>query len=70
MMTSLDQLVSSQRVLLLQGPMGDFFAQLAAWLRTRQIEVHKVNFNGGDRFFTEIVLRPIFGVGYLILQAG
>lgn len=51
MMTSLDQLVSSQRVLLLQGPMGDFFAQLAAWLRTRQIEVHKVNFNGGDRFF-------------------
>lgn len=51
MMTSLDQLLSSQRLLLLQGPMGSFFAQLAAWLRTRQIDVHKVNFNGGDRFF-------------------
>lgn len=51
MMTSLDQLLSSRRVLLLQGPMGGFFAQLAAWLRTRQIEVHKVNFNGGDRLF-------------------
>lgn len=51
MMTSLDQLISSQRVLLLQGPMGGFFTQLAAWLRTRQIEVHKVNFNGGDRLF-------------------
>ena len=51
MMTSLDQLLSSQRVLLLQGPMGGFFAQLAGWLRARQIEVHKVNFNGGDRLF-------------------
>lgn len=51
MMTPLDQLLSSQRVLLLQGPMGAFFAQLAGWLRARQIEVHKVNFNGGDRLF-------------------
>jgi capsular polysaccharide export protein len=51
MMTSLEHLLSSQRVLLLQGPMGDFFAQLASWLRTKHIEVHKVNFNGGDRFF-------------------
>jgi len=51
MMTSLGQLLSSQRVLLLQGPMGDFFAQLAAWLRTRDISVHKVNFNGGDHWF-------------------
>ena len=50
-MTSLEHLLSSQRVLLLQGPMGDFFAQLAFWLRTKHIEVHKVNFNGGDRFF-------------------
>jgi len=51
MMTPLEQLVSSQRVLLLQGPMGAFFAHLAAWLRTRQIEVYKVNFNGGDYLF-------------------
>lgn len=51
MMTSLDQLLSAQRVLLLQGPMGGFFAQLAQWLRTQHIEVHKINFNGGDRLF-------------------
>lgn len=51
MMTAHEQLRSSERVLLLQGPMGRFFAQLAVWLRTQQIEVYKINFNGGDRLF-------------------
>lgn len=51
MRTAYEQLLSSQQVLLLQGPMGRFFAQLATWLRVQKIAVHKVNFNGGDQLF-------------------
>src|SRR5262249_49694327 len=40
-----------KRVLLLQGPVGPFFARLAEVLRTVAAEVHKVNFNGGDYLF-------------------
>lgn len=43
-----DALLSSKKVLLLQGPMGDFFSQLADWLVSNRIEIYKVNFNGGD----------------------
>ena len=46
------KLASARRVLLLQGPIGPFFYDLAACLEERGREVHKVNFNGGDwRFF-------------------
>lgn len=45
-------LATSQRVLLLQGPHGPFFAQLAAWIRAEcGCEVFKLNFNGGDELF-------------------
>ena len=40
------------RVLLLQGPVGPFFLRFARALRAAGAEeVHKVNFNGGDRLF-------------------
>lgn len=40
---------TSHRVLLLQGPVGPFFADLASWLMRRGAQVWKVNFNAGDR---------------------
>lgn len=58
--SSLQELLSHDRTLLLQGPMGPFFAQLAQVLRAHGQQVWKVNFNGGDEFFfppAEGVLR-------------
>lgn len=46
------QLMQSQRILLLQGPMGSYFTELAKWLKTHQKQYYKVNFNGGDWFFS------------------
>jgi capsular polysaccharide export protein len=43
--------LSGKRVLLLQGPVGPFFARFAADLRAADAEVFKVNFNLGDWFF-------------------
>ena len=40
-----------KKVLLLQGPVGPFFHGLAQDLRAVGAEVHKVNFNGGDKLF-------------------
>jgi len=40
-----------KRVLLLQGPVGPFFARLAQDLRQAGAQVDKVNFNAGDWFF-------------------
>lgn len=40
-----------RRVLLLQGPVGPFFASLSTDLRHAGAEVRKVNFNAGDWFF-------------------
>jgi capsular polysaccharide export protein len=40
-----------KRVLLLQGPVGPFFARLAQDMRGAGAQVFKVNFNGGDWFF-------------------
>lgn len=42
---------AGRRVLLLQGPVGPFFARLTADLRSVGATVHKVNFNAGDWFF-------------------
>lgn len=41
-----------KRVLLLQGPLGPFFARLARDLRAAGADVQKINFNGGDQFFS------------------
>ena len=40
-----------REVLLLQGPIGPFFARFADDLEARGFRVTRVNFNGGDRFF-------------------
>ena len=48
---SLRCLASHPRTLMLQGPMGPFFARLAGLLRARGARVWKINFNGGDRLF-------------------
>src|SRR5690606_3468889 len=40
-----------RHALLLQGPMGPFFARFAAELRSRGARVTKVNFNAGDALF-------------------
>lgn len=46
-----EQLSNSRRVLLLQGPMGKFFAELAKHLAASGKQVHKINFNSGDALF-------------------
>lgn len=46
----ISKLLEAKKVLLLQGPIGPFFKNFAAWLERQQIIVHKVNFNGGDWF--------------------
>ncbi|MDY6510367.1 capsular biosynthesis protein [Acinetobacter faecalis] len=47
----IERLLTSKRVLLLQGPMGDFFQRFANWLTDKNIECYKINFNAGDRYF-------------------
>jgi capsular polysaccharide export protein len=49
--TSFTALLEHRRILLLQGPMGPFFARLAAYLRGRGHDVLKINFNGGDEWY-------------------
>jgi capsular polysaccharide export protein len=49
--TSFTEMLKHRRTLLLQGPMGPFFAKLAAYLGAHGQEVRKINFNGGDEFF-------------------
>jgi capsular polysaccharide export protein len=44
-------LLHCKRVLLLQGPMGNFFNRFADWLKVQNIDVRKINFNGGDWLF-------------------
>lgn len=44
-------LLSGKKYLLLQGPMGPFFSELAQWLESLDREAVNVIFNGGDRFY-------------------
>ncbi|HDV7285126.1 TPA: capsule polysaccharide modification protein, partial [Mannheimia haemolytica] len=47
----LDELINnSQRILLLQGPIGSFFTDFALWLESEKKTVFKLNFNGGDEY--------------------
>ncbi|OED44245.1 hypothetical protein ACH42_08090 [Endozoicomonas sp. (ex Bugula neritina AB1)] len=39
-------------VLFLQGPLGPFFRELAQYFSAAGYETHKINFNGGDRFYS------------------
>ena len=45
---ALTALRNSQRVLLLQGPIGPFFDRLTRWLQAHRKEVVRVAFQGGD----------------------
>lgn len=48
----IDALLKSKKVLLLQGPIGSFFAEFSDWLTSQNIQCFKVNFNAGDwRFY-------------------
>ncbi|EOV9569927.1 capsule biosynthesis protein [Cronobacter turicensis] len=49
--SALDTLLSGQKYLLLQGPMGPFFRDLGNWLESKGREARQVIFNGGDRFY-------------------
>lgn len=51
MSLTVEELLASRRVMLLQGPMGTFFKQLSLWLTSHQVECFKVNFNAGDVVF-------------------
>lgn len=49
---NIDELLSSSRkILLLQSPIGYFFADLSKWLKTHNKTVFKLNFNAGDEYF-------------------
>lgn len=50
MSVHVNNLLLSERILLLQGPMGSFFTRLAQWLEKQDIQCFKVNLNGGDQF--------------------
>ncbi|XXN62589.1 capsule biosynthesis protein [Enterobacter ludwigii] len=45
------KLLDGKKYLLLQGPMGPFFSDLASWLNSIERETINVVFNGGDRFY-------------------
>ncbi|MCX8650738.1 capsular biosynthesis protein [Gilliamella sp. B2776] len=48
----LDELVQTkENILLLQGPVGPFFKNVAKWLQNQKCKVYKINLNGGDEFF-------------------
>ncbi len=49
--TKIKKEFSGKNVLLLQGPVGNFFHHLAVKMRKNQTKVFKLNFNGGDFFF-------------------
>ncbi|WP_312982845.1 capsular biosynthesis protein [Atlantibacter sp.] len=48
---AVEMLLSGKKYLLLQGPMGPFFSDLADWLISQDREVTSVIFNGGDYFY-------------------
>lgn len=49
---NLDELIlSSEKILLLQGPIGKFFFTLSQWLQQQNKTVFKINFNAGDEYF-------------------
>ncbi|MBE2893679.1 capsule biosynthesis protein [Spirabiliibacterium falconis] len=49
---NLDELLASgERFLLLQGPIGHFFRELAQWLEAQGKQCTKINFNFGDEHF-------------------
>ncbi|MFC6276856.1 capsule biosynthesis protein [Psittacicella hinzii] len=63
-------LLSSLRVLLLQGPVGPFFQELSNWLLYHQKAVWKINFNGGDlHYFRAVNPNPSLNCAVTVEQA-
>ncbi len=56
--TKIKKEFSGKNVLLLQGPVGNFFHHLAMKMKKNQTKVFKLNFNGGD-FFSILVERGV-----------
>lgn len=48
---AVNTLLAGKKYLLLQGPMGPFFNDVANWLEILEREAVNVVFNGGDRFY-------------------
>lgn len=48
---TINTLLSGKNYLLLQGPMGPFFNEMAEWLESQGRQVTNVVFNAGDRFY-------------------
>lgn len=46
-----DLIISANRILLLQGPIGYFFYDFSQWLQLQGKSVFKINFNAGDEYF-------------------
>lgn len=57
---ALTALRNSQRVLLLQGPIGPFFNRLTRWLQRQEKQVVRVAFQGGDHLDTTLVEPVVF----------
>ena len=51
MAVSMQQLLTHQHILLIQGKMGSFFSRFATFLKKQGIVVSKINLNAGDEFF-------------------
>ncbi|WP_107688938.1 capsule biosynthesis protein [Neisseria wadsworthii] len=49
--SNLERLAENKRILLLQGPIGPFFRNLAQWFEQQGATVFKFNFNHGDQVF-------------------
>ena len=49
--TALRTLLAGKKYLLLQGPMGPFFSDMADWLESMGREAVNVVFNGGDEHY-------------------
>lgn len=47
----LEKEFANKNVVLLQGPVGNFFTRLGKKLKKYGVQVQKINFNGGDFFF-------------------
>lgn len=46
-----DLLATSEKILLLQGPLGYFFPQLGQYLQRHNKQIFRLNFNQGDEYF-------------------
>lgn len=51
MAVSMQNLLKNQRILLIQGKMGNFFSRFSSFLQKQGITVSKIHLNAGDAFF-------------------